>query len=400
MSQFSSYWIALGVLGALLTTTSPDAMAQSALQAKNISRPALVITDDPIPLHVRNTLYTQPTRVQDISPESLVGDAYYQPTQTMVTRKINDLTGELSLLQGNVKKLSSNLNQLQSENENLAAEYYASLATVNTQLQSGTTPGNPRLVQRLGTAESNLDRFGENVGALNSLALSTADAASKSSFLMEQARNAFNISGAVEEDHKQLAILEDSVANTALVIERVLNGVNDDILRTTAYLNSERHNLRTLSLAVSNGDLYGRSLANIDYSAYQTGPSVGSGVVSAQPASYTPEVNAPVAPQALAEPTKLAKIRFDRPNVDFEEPVYAAVNQALQRYPNANFDVVAVHPSEGNAARVAIETTKARRNGQKVLRTLSQMGLDMARVNLTYRPSPEAVTSEVHLFIR
>ena len=396
MSQFSSYWIALGVLGALLTTTGSDALAQSTLQAQNISRPALVITDEPIPLHVRNTLYTQPTRVQDISPESLIGDAYYQPTQTMVTRKIDELTGELGLLQGNVQKLSSNLNQLQSENENLAAEYYASVATVNTQLQSGTTPGNPRLVQRLGTAENNLERFGGNVGALNSLARSTADAASKSGFLMEQARNAFNISGAVEEDHTQLAILEDSVANTALVIERVLNSVNDDILRTTAYLNSERHNLRTLSLAVSNGDLYGRSLANIDYSAYQTGPSVGGGVVSAQPASYTPAA----APQGLAEPTKLAKIRFDRPNVDFEEPVYAAVNQALQRYPNANFDVVAVHPSEGNAARVAIETTKARRNGQKVLRALSQMGLDMGRVNLIYRPSQEAVTSEVHLFIR
>ena len=184
------------------------------------------------------------------------------------------------------------------------------------------------------------------------------------------------------------------------MIERVLNSVNDDILRTTTYLNSERHNLRTLSLAVSNGDLYGRSLANIDYSAYQTGHSVGNGVVSAQPASYTPEANTPVAPQALAGPTKLAKIRFDRPNVDFEEPIYAAVNQALQRYPNSTFDVVAVHPSEGNAARVPIETTKARRNGQKVLRTLSQMGLDMSRVNLTYSPSPEAVTSEVHLFIR
>jgi len=382
--------ITLGVFGILLTTTSSDAIAQ----IRNVSRPALIITDQPIPASVRNNIYTSPNQTQNVTPQDLIGDAYYQPTQTMVTRKISDLTGELNLLQNNVQRLSSNLNQLQSENENLAAEYYASVATVNTQLQSGTTPGNPRLVQRLSTAENNLERFGENVGALNSLALSVADAASKSAFLMEQARSAFNISGAVEEDHKQLAILEDSVANTALVIERVLNSVNDDILRTGAYLNSERSNLRTLSLAVSNGDLYGRSLANIDYSAYQGG-------ATAQPAyAAAAATPAPAAPQGLAGPTQLAKIRFDRPNVDFEEPVYAAVNQALQRYPNAMFDVVAVHPSEGNAARVAIETTKSRRNAQKVLRTLSQMGLDMSRANLTYKPSPEAVSSEVHLFIR
>ena len=398
MSQFSSYRIALGVLGALLITTSVDAFAQSSLQARNISRPALVITDEPIPSEVRNNIYSRPAQAQDIFPNALTGDAYYQPTQTMVTRKIGDLAGELGLLQDNVQRLSATLNQLQIDNENIAAEYYASVATVNTQLQSGTTPGNPRLVQRLATAEQNLERFGENVGALNSLALSASDAASRAIFLMEESRAAFNISGAVEEDHKQLAILEDSIANTTLVIERVLNSVNDDILRTGAYLNSERDNLRTLSLAVSNGDLYGRSLANIDYSAYQPGHAVGSSVASVQPVSHS--TPAPVSQEGLSGTVQLAKIRFDRPNVDFEEPVYAAVNQALQRYPNAQFDIVAVHPSEGNAAKVAIETTKARRNAQKVLRALSQMGLDMSRANLSYKPSAEATSSEVHLFIR
>ena len=47
-----------------------------------------------------------------------------------------------------------------------------------------------------------------------------------------------------------------------MAIERILNNVNDGITRTSAYLTTERHNLRTLALAVTQGDLYGKSLAN------------------------------------------------------------------------------------------------------------------------------------------
>ena len=96
----------------------------------------------------------------------------------------------------------------------------------------------------------------------------------------------------------------------------------------------------------------------------------------------------------------LAKIRVDRPDVNYEQPVYAAMNEALEKYPNAQFDIVAIHPSQGNAAQVAIESTRARRNADKVLRTLSQMGLDLARTNLSYDESADATTSEVHIFVK
>ena len=76
------------------------------------------------------------------------------------------------------------------------------------------------------------------------------------------------------------------------------------------------------------------------------------------------------------------------------------INQALERYPNAMFEVVAVNPTQGNAAEVAIETTKARRNAERVIRTLEQMGLSSNRIELSYDESTAARSNEVHLFLK
>ena len=290
------------------------------------------------------------------------------------------------------------MSSLQRENEGLAAQSYADVATINTQLQAGTTPGNPRLVARLASAESNLESLGTSVSQLNQLSVDTANTASEGNFLLEEARSAFRIAGAVEEDHVKLAELEDSIANTMAIIERVMNSVSDDITRTSAYLSSERSNLRTLALGVTQGDLFGSSLANRPF----------SGAASYQPASYTPDTagvpSAAPAPvvnsQPLSSPRPLAKVSFDRPDVAYEQPVYAAVNEALQHYPKARFDLVAVHSTQGNAAQVAIESTKARRNAEKVLRSLTQMGIPTEQIDLAYSENPNITGNEVHLFVK
>ncbi|MCD8497866.1 MAG: hypothetical protein LRZ85_07170 [Alphaproteobacteria bacterium] len=103
---------------------------------------------------------------------------------------------------------------------------------------------------------------------------------------------------------------------------------------------------------------------------------------------------------ALSGPRALVKIKFDRPDVNYEQALYIAVSEALQRYPNARFDLVAVHPTEGNAAKVAIESTRARRNAERVLRSLTQIGLPADRVDLSYAKSEEARFNEVHLYVR
>ena len=93
-------------------------------------------------------------------------------------------------------------------------------------------------------------------------------------------------------------------------------------------------------------------------------------------------------------------IRFDRPNVAFEEPLYTAVSRALERRPQAAFDLVAVAPGRGSAAQVTVATNKSKRNAESVLRSLSNMGLPLHRVRLSAMTSRQADTSEVHIYVR
>lgn len=361
--------------------------------------PPLIITSDQVPQDIRDKVYSKPARVREITSDEVMGQSYYEPTDTIVGDKIKTLESQLGLLQSAVANLIANVNSLQKQNEGKSAQYYADIATISTQLQSGTTPGNPRLVKRLRDAEASLEDLGTSVQTMNKLASDSAVRASEASYLLEATRAAYSLSGAVEEDHVRLAELEDAINNTSVIIERLLNNVSDDITRTSTYLSSERNNLRALAAGVANGDLYGKSLGNRPFSnanVYQT--SAGAADIAAAPA---PAVAASVpSASGLPGPRPLVKIRFDRPDVDYQQPVYMAVNEALQRYPQAQFDLVAVHPSQGNAAEIAIESTRARRNAEKVLRTLTEMGLDLERINLSYTQNQDAKTNEVHLYVR
>lgn len=376
--------------------------AQDVGNTNDGTRPQVLLVSDP-PASLKNSVYMKPVKIQEITPNQVTGSSYFKPTQTAVGRKVGELQSELGNLQGAVSALSGNLSQFQQDSEQKAAAYYASVATINTQLQVGTTPGNPRLVEKVGNAEQNLDALANSVAQLNQLSVATANVASEASFLLETTRATYSLSGAVEEDHVRLAQLEDSINNTLVAIDRISNTLSDDITRTTAYLSSERNNLRTLSLAVSNGDLYGKSLSNRPFSSaakfdVNTPAAPPPAVAAGTPlASASP---APAGGPAGGAATPLVKIRFDQPDVDYEQPVYVAVNEAMARYPNAKFELVAVTPSQGNAAQVAIESTRARRNAERVLRTLTQMGLPLDRIDLSYTDDAAAQANEVHLYIR
>lgn len=394
----------VGGISTVLVLAPTTASAQIDMR----KRPSLVITNKSLPGNeTPSSVYNVPPRVPDITPAQVTGDSYFQPTQTIVAQKVNELKSDLFALQGRVNNLSTQLKTLQERNQAMAAEYNASVATINTQLQSGTTPGNPRLVQKLSIAQGNLDRLSQSVAELNGMAVESANAASVGSFLLESCRSAYGLSGAVEEDHMALAQVEDQVNNTIVLLDRILNQLNDDITRTAAYLSSERNNLRTLSLAVTNGDYYGRSLASYPFSsappstlAQPVSVTSSAGAVSAMPLSAPMQVSPGPAPAALGSARPLVKIKFDQPNVEYQQAVYMAVNEAMQKYPSSRLELIAVTPSNGNAAQVAIESTRARRNAEAVLRSLSQMGVDVNKIDLTTLQSAEAKTNEVHIYLR
>ncbi len=387
---------AVALVGAGFVSLSSPSFAQSRANA-----PALVITHAPLPQSLKSKLYSSPQQVREITAKEISGDAYRSLSGSMVGQELFDLQNNLANLQSRLEGLAGNMSGLQRDGERLSAQYYANIATINTQLQSGTTPGNPRLVRKLGEAQSDLQGLNDNISRMNDQAVQVSEAASQAAYMLDKTRAAYAISGAVEEDHVKLTEIEDSVNNTVIYIERLLNTVSDSISRTTAYLSTERNNIRTLSMAVTNGDLYGRSLSNRPFStavAYQ-----GNAGQMNMDQGYVGGEQQPMMAQPASLPTggrPLAKIKFDNPDVDYEQALYIAVNEALERYPNARFDLVAVHPAQGNAAEVAIESTRARRNAERVLRTLTGMGVPSENIDLAYDQSDAARTNEVHLYIK
>lgn len=304
-----------------------------------------------------------------------------QPTGTVVGQKIQSLRDDLLRLQQQMSDENDQLQNLRISARQFAGNYHSLKAAMNARLQVGTTPGNPELVAQWNQAQSELQQVGASIAALNTLASEVSGTASLSAFLLESTSTTFELRGAVEEDHRQLAVLEDEVNKTVVVIDRLLNELSDDIARTQNYFANERLNLTAMQVAIDNGEYIGGSLANRAYGVPAPAPAGG-------------------AAGQVGQRQPLAVIRFDRDNVQYEQALFTVVGAALERRPNAAFDIVAVAPSGSDSARVALDTNRSRRNAETVLRTLTNMGLPADRMTLSATASPQAQVNEVHIYVR
>lgn len=310
-----------------------------------------------------------------------VGVTPGQDTGTFVGRKVAELRSELQRLQDQVTTHNGELQTLRADMVNNAQNYHNLVASVNSRLQVGTTPGNPILVQQFNSAQTSLDGLNVGIAAMNKLATAVAGMSTMSAYLAESTRAAFGVSGAVDEDHRQLAILEDEVDQTVVLIERLLKETTEDIRRQSSYVAAERSNLNTLAAGIKTGEIYGASLSNVAQAAAGPGPIAGK-------------------PMDTSGRRPLVVIRFDRDKVPYQQALYNAVGKVLERRPNAAFDLVAVAPASGGPARVALNSTKARRHAEDVLRSLTEMGLPPARVAVSGKTAANANSNEVHLYLR
>jgi len=306
-------------------------------------------------------------------------------TGTFVGQKATELRNELRRLQADVSKNNTDLQAVRAKTVTDSQRYHATVGGINSRLQVGTTPGNPILVESFNQALGQLDQIGDDITRMNVLTAQVTADSTMANFLAENTRAALRLSGAVDEDHRQLAILQDEVDRTVVLIDRLLKELTDDIQRQTTYVSTERANLNTMSAAIKSGEMFGSDLT---YRAL-TAATVGMGPMSSP------------APQAsLGDGRRpLVVIRFDRPDVQYEQALYNAVSRTLERRPSAIFEVVAVAPATGGAGRVALATNQARRNAESVQRSLQRMGLPQSRVTMTSRTSDAAQTNEVHLFL-
>lgn len=324
--------------------------------------------------------FTAPAPQQAAAPAPAPG----QPSGTFVGRKVTQMRTDLGKLQRSVGDLNKRMTQISSQNIASSRRYHEVVAAMNSKLQVGTTPGNPVLVKQWNEAQQKLEGIAETLGRMDKLSNDTAGDAGLAAWLLDSVRATYALSGAVDADHQQLRVLEDEVNRTVVLIDRLLNELSEDVSRQTTYVANERRNLTTMSLAVKNGELYGTSLVNRAFAQSQALASAAA-QQSAGP--------------ALGE-RPLVVIRFDRPNIQFQQALYNAVSRALERKPNASFDLVAVSPKRGSPAQAALSSTQSKRNAKSVLRTLADMGLPAHRVKLSSRASQDVESNEVQIYVR
>ncbi len=365
--------------------------------------------------------------------------AFGPPSGTTVSKRALELRDDVLRLRSSVNLNAGEFSLSRANGAAGAVQYHSTVAAITARLQNGTTRGNPILLRQWDEAETSLNQVTSSLERLNSLQTSVSADASLSSYLLESVQAAFQLSGAVDEDHDQLKLLRDEVSRMIVQLDYLRNQVADDIQRQTAYLTAERSNLQSLAFAISRGELMGNSLANrpvvVNPSPVVLLPTAAQQQTQQQyaPAFYQQQAApAPMAGQPGPEPMSpreymqesgqlnaappvmpsgdvgvaptagrlLVLIRYNQPVVEYEQQLSRAVGTALQRKSDAEFSVVAVTPASGDPGELATAQEAVSRNAEAVKRSLVQLGLAPSRISVASTQAASAQAPEVHVYIR
>jgi len=336
-----------------------------------------VVEDESITVYSDDEIVVEDVMVEEVVAETAIDRAQFGNTGTFVGQKVRELATELAELKASVATNRNAYERQRTIAEQNAQNYYASVAAITARLQIGTTPGNPVLVSQYQAAQAQLDQVANDVSIFNTLNGAVSANAATSSYISDAIVATYRLSGAVEEDHRQLGVLDDENNRTIVTVERTLNDLNSLVERQTVYVNAERRRLTQLGQAINSGRLYGPALDQLG------------------------TLQAPLFAEAsVAGREALVVIRFVTDDVAYQDALYQAVSAALDRKPDAVFDLVAVAPSAGTSGEVAINSSKVKRHAEDVLRSLSEMGLPADRLTLSAITSAEVEVNEVRLYVR
>ncbi len=363
------------------------------------------------------------------------------PSGSAVSDRVFQLRDEALGLRQAVDRDMDEFNQLRGRGAAGAIQFHSTLAAITARLEAGTTRGNPILQRQWSEAEQSLTEVNYSISKLNMLSTSLSGSSSQAAYLLQAIKAAFELSGALDEDHDQLAMIRDEVAKNTVNVDRIRGEINSDIRRQNTYLSTERRNLQVLALAISRGELIHNSLAGqtvivgnepsygsipgtrMDVSGF---PSISEPMSLSPNAQYNGDVyNPPAVPVSPVQSSPLNRsrsmntnqsmpagsdmgtlgqllvlVRFNEPQVDYEDQMYQAVSTALDRKPDANFTIVAVSPKSNDPAAVGGDVERAERNAENVKSSLIQLGLQPNRISMSSINSDVAQSPEVHLYIR
>jgi hypothetical protein len=294
-------------------------------------------------------------------------------TGTAVGHTITSLRASLQDAANRTLGAGQQYAKLRNSSAQQLAVYFQAQAQISARLQIGTTRANPQLVAQWNTAQAALDQLTANINALSALIAQINGYVPKVRALADQIQTTVSVPGGVEEDHRQLGVMEDEANQVVVVLDRLGRDAPADLRRQTLTLTNERARLAQLANGIKAGDLY------------------AGGTAGAAPAMSA----APVAPNGGTVP-----IVTIRRTGNYQKPLYDALTQALRNQPTASFHVVGVAPTRGSAAALQAAQNDARNRAQQVMHTMTEMGVPAARMDLSSATDPSLRTSEVRVFLR
>jgi len=360
--------------------------------------PSLIVTNSPPPKVIYRRGYhdTVLATGNNMSPALIrIDPMKRQNIETPVTRKANQIQAELNEVDDNLTLYKRKFEDLKNKQEAEASDYYNLVAAISAALQTGTTNGNPILIDRWNAAQDKLNGLSQTNSLLNNLAVDLAYHASKAAFILDSVKAAFELSGAIDEDHEKLTNIEDGVNQNITGSNRLIMRVSAELTRLETLMRTERANMQTLSLGIAKGELYGENLSN---NLFKKAINPVEKTYSRKNRKRSSSRN--VRKRRVSSRKPLVIIRFDRPNINYDKPLYTAISQVLGRFPDAKFDLLAISPLDKNPAKAAIAKSEARRNGEAVLHSLTKMGLPAERIGINSKASKNVLNSEIHIYIR
>ena len=310
------------------------------------------------------------------------------PSGTFVGQKINPLREDFIAVAEAFNIHRDSYEEVKSRVYGASTEFYGTIAAVNTKLQLGTTPGNPVLVRQYDQAQSELDNIEEYMREINLLNQKVNADAGVVALLKSTLNKTLRLAGAIDQDHRQLELLEDDTEKLEIDIARLINEITEEISRQAGFAKIENQNMLVMAVAIRNGEAMGTGILNRSFLAAQALAEAGAPDEQLE----VPRVNITGLP--------LVVIRFDDPDIDYEKTLFDAIGTTIDKKAGANFGLVAVSPIGKNEGETRINSSKVKKYAERVLRSLVSFGLPSKRVALSAKTSGDVVVPEVHIYVQ
>ena len=302
---------------------------------------------------------------------------------TYVGQRILEMQEEFNKLDADIKQGESNFEELKFNGIKSAENYHSIVAAIAARLQIGTTPGNPILLNQYEQAQTELAEVGAQGQNLVDVGNQIALFSTRVSYLLEQARSAKKLRGAVDEDHRNLSSFQDTLKRRNVDVLRTLEDLNETVRRRDIFLAAERRRLTQLANAISVGESFGLGLGTIgSLPAINDNENSGQGRRS---------------DNISVSPNPIAIFRINEQN-NYEQNLFGAISATLDKAPKSKFTLVAVSSSAGNPSEQAERAANARNDVSKLISSLISMGMPADRISVSSLSVANVENTEVRLY--